>query len=69
MSNKVKKNRYKNRIYYFLNDIINIKNFDPSNIKIDEKSCKNICLLYRICDDIYELYNIYFKYHSTLVYL
>ena len=25
-----------------LNDIINIENFDPNNIKIDEKSYKNI---------------------------
>ena len=28
----------KNRTYYLFNDIINIKNFDPNNIKIDEKS-------------------------------
>ena len=34
----------KNRTYYFLNDIINIKNFDPNNIKIDEKSYKNILI-------------------------
>ena len=27
----------KNRTYYFLNDIINIKDADPNNIKIDEK--------------------------------
>ena len=25
----------KNRVYYFFNDIINIKDFDPNNIKID----------------------------------
>ena len=36
----------KNRTYYFLNDIINIKNFDPNNIKIDEKSYKNILIYY-----------------------
>ena len=24
-------------IYYFFNDIVNIKKFDPNNIKIDEK--------------------------------
>ena len=30
-----------------MNDIINIKNFDLKNIKIDEKSCKNI-LIYHI---------------------
>ena len=27
----------KNRTYYFLNDITNIKDVDPNNIKIDEK--------------------------------
>ena len=32
---------------YFFNDIINIKDFDPNNIKKDEKSYKNI-LLYNI---------------------
>ena len=30
----------KNCTYYFFNDIINIKDFDPNNIKIDEKSTK-----------------------------
>ena len=36
----------KNRTYYFLNDIINIENFDPRNIKIDEKSYKDILFYY-----------------------
>ena len=36
----------KNRTYYSFNDIINIKDFDPDNIKIDEKSCKNILICY-----------------------
>ena len=47
MSNKDKDVDIKNRTYYFFNDIINIKNFDPNNIKIDEKSYKNI-LIYDI---------------------
>ena len=47
MSNKVKDIDMKNRTYYFSIDIIIIKNFDPSNIKIDEKSYKNI-LIYSI---------------------
>ena len=46
MSNKFKDIDIKNRTYYFLNNIINIKNFDPNNIKIDEKSYKNILLYY-----------------------
>ena len=41
-------NKFKNiDIYYFFNDIMNIKNFDPDKIKIDEKSYKNI-LIYLI---------------------
>ena len=42
MSNKFKDVNIKNRIYYFFNDMINIENFDPNNIKIEEKSLKNI---------------------------
>ena len=37
MSNKNKDISIKNRTYYFFGDIINIKKFDPKNIKIDEK--------------------------------
>ena len=44
MSYKVKDIDIKSRIYYFFNDIINIKNFDPNNIKLDEKSNKNILI-------------------------
>ena len=36
----------KNHTYYFFNDIINIKNFDPNNIKTDEKPYKNIHIYY-----------------------
>ena len=42
MSNKVKDLDVKNRTYCFFDDIINVKNFDPNNIKTDEKSRKNI---------------------------
>ena len=47
MSNKVKYISIKNHPNYFFDDIINIKNFDPNNIKMDEKSYKNI-LIYNI---------------------
>ena len=51
MSNKVKDIDIKNT-YYFFDDIIKIKNFDPTDIKIDEKSYKNILiLLYWIRDN------------------
>ena len=45
MSNKVKEIDI-NQIYYFFDDIISMKNFDPNNIKIDEKSYKNILFYY-----------------------
>ena len=46
MSNKVKDIDIKNRIYYFFNDIFDIKSFDPNNSKIDKKSYKNIFIYY-----------------------
>ena len=45
MSNKIKDIYVKNRTY-FVDDIINIKNFDLNNVKIDEKSYKNIFICY-----------------------
>ena len=46
MSNKVKDISIKNHTYYFFDDILNIKNFDSNNIKIDKKSYKNILVYY-----------------------
>ena len=46
MSNKIKYIDIKNHMYYFLDDIITIKIFDPNNIKIEEKSCKNSLIYY-----------------------
>ena len=45
MSNNVKDINIKNHTYYFFDDV-NIKNFDPNNIKIDEKLYKNILIYY-----------------------
>ena len=36
----------KNHTYSPLDETINIKNFDPNKIKIDEKSYKNILIYY-----------------------
>ena len=36
----VKQINIKNQTYYFYNDMINIKNFDPILLKIDRKSYK-----------------------------
>ena len=38
----VKQINVKNWTYYFYNDKINIKNFDPNLLKFDKKSYKNI---------------------------
>ena len=46
MSNKVRDIQTKNHTSYFFDDIINTKLFDPNNIKIDEKSYKNIFIYY-----------------------
>ena len=42
----IKQINIKNRTYYLFNDMINIKNFDSSLIKIDKKSHKNIGIYY-----------------------
>ena len=41
MSNKVKDVGIKVHKYYFFNDDINIKTFDPNKVRIDDKSYKN----------------------------
>ena len=46
MSNKIKDVDIKNHTYYFFDGIINIKNVDIDNIKIDETSYKNILIYY-----------------------
>ena len=77
MINKVKDIDIKNQTYYFFIDIINVKNFDTNNIKIDEKSYKNI-LIYRIgyviikdlkyikLNSVYPLYLIFSKVNGYL---
>ena len=35
-----------NRTYYFYNDLINIKDFDPKLLKLHKKSYKNIDIYY-----------------------
>ena len=39
---EVKQINIKNRTYYFYNDMINLKNFQPKLLKIDRKSYKNV---------------------------
>ena len=40
MGNKFKEINMRNRIYHFFDNTINLINFDPNKIKIDEKSYK-----------------------------
>ena len=50
----IKEINIKNRTYYFFDDMINIKDFDPNLLKIDKKSYKNIdidCIVYIIVKD------------------
>ena len=46
MINKVKDKNIKNWTFYFFNDTVNTENLDPNNIKVDEKSYKNILIYY-----------------------
>ena len=46
VSNKVNNIDIKKCTYYFFNDIIDKKTFDPNNVKIDEKSYKNVLIYY-----------------------
>ena len=46
MSNKVKDIDINNQTQQFFNDVYNIKNFDPNNIKIDERSHKFYFIYY-----------------------
>ena len=48
MSNNVKDINIKNHTYNFFDDMINIKEFGPNNIRLDEKSYKNILIYYII---------------------
>ena len=59
MSNKVKDISIKNKTCYFFNYIINIENFDLNNIKIDEKSYKNVLIDYIGYVTIKEYLNVY----------
>ena len=68
MSDKVKDIDIKNDTYYFFDDIININIFHPNNIKIDERSYKNVLIYYTGCVTI--KYLRYVKINSVnLLYL
>ena len=43
---KIKDINIKNRTYYFYDDMIYIKDFDPNLLKLDTKSFKNVSIYY-----------------------
>ena len=43
---QIKKINIKNRTYCIFDDMVNIKNFDPNQVKIDKKPQKNIIVYY-----------------------
>ena len=73
MGNKVKDRSIKSHTCYFFDDIINRKNFDPNNIKLDGKSYKNILIYYigfitikdSKCVKIYSVNPLYFIFNKT----
>ena len=60
----IKQINIKNRTYYFINDMINIKDFDSTLLKIDKKSYKNIgiyntgYITIKIIDDYENIYSV-----------
>ena len=48
----------KNRTYYFYDDLINLKKFDPSLLKLDKKSSMDITIYYIGCVTKKPDYNI-----------
>ena len=73
MSYKIKDVDIKSHTYYFFDDIMNIKTFDLINIKIGEKSSKNIHFYYigyvMIKDSKYvkiNSVNLFIPYHQQI---
>ena len=42
----IKQINIKNRTYYFYNDVINVKDFDPKLLKLDKTLFQNIAIYY-----------------------
>ena len=46
INEKYQRNKFKNRTYYFFNDMINNEDFNPNLLKIDKNSYKSIDIYY-----------------------
>ena len=55
---RTKQLNLKNRTYYFYNDLINIKNFDRNNLRLDKQSVFNNDVYYIGCITKKTEYNI-----------
>ena len=74
---EIKELNIKNQTYYFLNDMINIKNFHSYLLKIDKKSHKDIDICYigyitikkfRNCRNIHSVNPLYLIINSATGY-
>ena len=74
---KTKELDIKNRTYYFLNDIIDIRNFHSNLLKIDKKPSKDIDIYYISyitikkfgdCENIHSVNPLYLIIHSATGY-
>ena len=70
----IKEINIKNQIYYFFDDLINIKNFYSNFLKMDKKSFKDIDICYigfiRIkkidnCENIHNVHPLHLIIHSA----
>ena len=52
---EIKQINIKNRIYYFYNDQINLKDFDARLLKVDKKDYKEIDIYYMGCVTVKKL--------------
>ena len=74
---KVKELNIKNQTYYFLDDMIDIRNFQSNLLKIDKKPYKDIDIYYigyitiknfNDCENIYSVNALYLIIHSATRY-
>ena len=75
---EVKQINIKNWTYYFYNDTIDLKDFQPNLLKIDKKSYKNIDIYYigyitikKIddCESIHSVNPLYLRINHASVYI
>ena len=66
---EVKQINIKNRTYYFYNDIIDLKDFEPNLLKIDKKHYKSINIYYNECETISSVNPLYLRINHASGYI